>query len=96
MNVIENMPFRLPNAPTTFQWLMETCLRDLNLNRCIIYLDDIIIFSKDLNLKWFIIYLDDIIIFSKDLASHLARLKAVFQKLEQVGLKLKPSKCELF
>ena len=27
---------------------METCLRDLNLHWCIIYLDDIVIFSKDL------------------------------------------------
>ena len=34
--------------------------------------------------------------FSKDLASHLERLEAVFQRLEQPGLKLKPSKCELF
>ena len=42
------MPFRLTNAPVTFQWLMETCLGDLKLNWCIIYLDDIFIFSKDL------------------------------------------------
>ena len=42
------IPFRLTNAPATFQWLMETCLRDLNLNCCIIYLDDIVILSKDL------------------------------------------------
>ena len=34
--------------------------------------------------------------FSKDLASHLERLEAMFQKLEQAGLRLKPSKCELF
>ena len=27
---------------------MKTCLRDLNLNWCIIYLDDIVIFLKDL------------------------------------------------
>ena len=51
---------------------------------------------RDLNLHWCIIYLDDIVIFSKDLASHLKRLEAVFQKLEEAGLKLKPSKCELF
>ena len=38
------MPFRLTNAPVTFQWLMETCLGDLNLNWCIIYLCDIVIF----------------------------------------------------
>ena len=50
----------------------------------------------DLNLHWFIINLDDIVIFSKDPASHLKRLKAVFQKLKEAGLKLKPSKCELF
>ena len=45
---------------------------------------------------WCIIYLDDIVIFSKDLVSHLKRLEAVFWKLEEAGLKLKPSKCELF
>ena len=50
----------------------------------------------DLNFHWCIIYLDDIVIFSKDLASHLERLEAVFQKLEKAGLKLKPSKWELF
>ena len=71
------MPFRLTNVPTTFQRLKETWLGDLNLHWCIIYLDDIVIFSKDQ-------------------ASHLKRLKAVFQKLEEAGLKLKPSKCELF
>ena len=66
------MPFRLINAPTTFQRLMETYLGDLNLHWCIIHLDDIVIFSKDL-------------------ASHLERPEAVFWKLEEAGLKLKPS-----
>ena len=52
--------------------------------------------SWDLSLHWCIIYLDDIVIFSKDPARHLERLEAVFQKLEEARLKLKPSKCELF
>ena len=71
------MPFSLTNVPATFWQLMETCLRDLHLNWCIIYLDDMVIFSKDLG-------------------SHLKRLDAMFQKLEQARLKVKPSKCKLF
>ena len=50
----------------------------------------------DLNLHWCIINLDDVVIFSKDLASHLKRCEAGFRKLKEAGLKLKPSKCELF
>ena len=69
----ERMPLRLTNTPATFHRLMDTCLGDLNLHWCIIYLDDIVIFSTDL-------------------ASHLERLEAVFWKLEEAGLKLKPSK----
>ena len=40
------MPFDLTNTPATFQRLMESCLSDLHLNWCIIYLDDVIVFSK--------------------------------------------------
>ena len=39
------MTFGLCRAPATFQWLMENCLGELNLIYCLIYLDDIVVFS---------------------------------------------------
>ena len=71
------MPFGLCNAPATFQRLMERCMGEINLRDCLIYLDDIIIFSSDID-------------------SHIDRLDAVFQRLAEYGLKIKPSKCEFF
>ena len=72
-----HMIFGLTNALATFQHLMESCLGDYHLKYCIIYLDDIIIFSKTLE-------------------EHISRLRVVFQKLDEAGLHLKPSKCEFF
>ena len=43
----KRMPFSLTNAPATFQCLMESCLGELHLKWCIIYLDDIIVFSDN-------------------------------------------------
>ena len=39
------MPFGLCNAPATFQWLMQNCMGELNLIYCLIYLDNLIVFS---------------------------------------------------
>ena len=73
----ECMPFGLTNAPATFQWLMQSCLGNLHSHYCIIYLDDVTVFSKTPE-------------------EHIFRLRAVFEKLKQAGLKPKPSKCGLF
>ena len=73
----ESMPFGLCNAPPTFQRLMQNCLGKLNLTYCLIYLDDVIVFSDTPE-------------------EHLRRMHVVFDRLREHGLKLKPSKCEVF
>ena len=73
----ESMPFGLCNAPPTFQRLMLNCLGELNLTYCLIYLDDVIVFSQT----------------EKE---HLERMHVVFDCLCEHGLKLKPSKCDMF
>ena len=40
------MAFGLHNDPARFQCLMERCMGELHLKECLIYLEDIIIFSK--------------------------------------------------
>ena len=50
----------------------------------------------ELNLNWHIINLDDVVVYAPTVKEHLVRLEAVFQKLKDAGLKLKPSKCNLF
>ena len=71
------MAFGLTNAPATFQRLMERCMGELNLKECLIFLDDILIFSVTFE-------------------EHIKRIEAVFSRLQEHGLKLKPSKCEFF
>ena len=68
------MPFGLCNTPVTFQRLMQNCLRELNLTYALIYLDDMIVFSRTEE-------------------EHLHRLRVVFGRFLEHGLKLKLSKC---
>ena len=71
------MPFGLVGAPSTFERCIEKILRHLQWQTCLVYFDDIIVFSKDFT-------------------EHLHRLEQVLQRIQEAGLKLKPSKCHLF
>ena len=68
------MPYRLCNTLATFQQLMQNC-------------------PGELNLTYALIYLDDVIVFSRTEEEHLTRLRAVFERFREHGMKLKPSKC---
>ena len=48
-------------------------------------------------LHWSIclVYLDDIIVFGKSVEEHLDQLREVLNRLQNAGLKIKPSKCHL-
>ena len=73
----KRMPFGLCNAPSTFERLMDVVLKGLVGVRCLVYLDDVIVFGATIG-------------------ECCDRLEEVLQRLEEAGLKIKGSKCQLF
>ena len=72
------MPFGLANAPATFQRTMDMAFQD---------------FSTGDN-PFTTVYMDDIVIFSKTWKEHVAHVKKVLQRLSELRLYVKASKCE--
>jgi hypothetical protein len=71
------MPFGLCNAPATFERLMELVLKGYLWKRCMVYIDDVVVYGRSFR-------------------ETLTNLQMVLERIRLAGLKLKPSKCELF
>ncbi|KRY16906.1 Retrovirus-related Pol polyprotein from transposon, partial [Trichinella britovi] len=50
---------------------------------------------RGLTFKGCLVYLDDIIVYGRTEEEHLERLEGVLSRLQSVGLKIKPEKCQL-
>ena len=70
------MPFGLRNAPAVFQRLMQKVLAGLN---------------HDNETPFVSVYLDDILVYSETFEDHLDHLQRVISRLQNAGLKLKPT-----
>ena len=68
------MPMGLSTSPASFQRLMHTVFREENWHKCLIYLDDVLVFSKTLD-------------------EQFNRLRLIFDRIREAGLKLAPEKC---
>ena len=72
------MPFGLTNAPAVFQRFMQQVISDVNPME---------------GPNFVSVYIDDLLVYSQTLEEHLIHLSKVMDKLREVNLKLKPSKC---
>ena len=68
------MPMGLSTAPGTFQRLMHKVFHKENWKQCLIYLDDVLLFSDTIH-------------------EHMIRLRIIFERIREAGLKLSPDKC---
>ena len=68
-----SLSFGLCNSPASFSRMMNFAMTGLNIEVCLIYLDDIIVFAPEFEI-------------------HLHRLGLVLHRIQEMGLKLKPSK----
>ena len=82
------MPFGAMNAPSTFQRLIDRVLRGLTWKQCLVYMDDVLIFSK--TFEQHLIDIDEVLNRFKFAGLKLKPTKCVFadSEVEYLGYKL--------
>jgi hypothetical protein len=78
------MPMGLKNSPSTFQRVMDNVLRGLQNNICLVYLDDIVVFSN--SLQEHIINLEKVFLRLRESNFKIQMDKSEFLKLETAYL----------
>ena len=84
------MPFGLTNAPATFQRALDTVLTRFKWKTCLVYIDDIIIYSKSVDEHIFHVY--EIFTTLKEAGITLKMKKCMFfsDKVEYIGQIIRP------
>eukprot|EP00644_Phytophthora_capsici_P012741 jgi/Phyca11/112999/e_gw1.23.117.1 len=80
------MPFGLTNAPATFQRLMNGVLRGLTWTTCLVYLDDIVVFTKG-NVERHVVEVANVLerLASAGLSLKLKKCSFVSESMEYLG-----------
>ena len=86
------MPFRLRNAPATFQRALYIILSGVRWQTCLIYLDDVIVFSK--NEKEHVAHVDEVLTLLRSAGTSLKLKKCEFfkPKVDYLGHVITPGK----
>ena len=50
----------------------------------------------EMNYRKVLVYIDDVLVFGNNITDLLSHIRELFQRLRELGIFLKPSKCELF
>lgn len=86
------MPFRFSKAPATYQRAIDIILSKVKWRTCLVYLDDVIVFSRDMDDH--VQHVDEVLTLLRD-AGVILRLKkcAFFQQIVQhLGQQTTPGK----
>ena len=89
------MPFGLTNAPATFQRTLDILLSKYNWRTCLVYLDDVIIFSK--NLEEHLVHVDEVLttLRAAGISLKLAKCSWCTDKINYLGHTITPGKLSI-